>query len=356
MHSYFDRCAGEPFEPLQALKDRRERQPSWGAASEEVTQIPIIYDSSYTAKRSVANWEMLEPSSESMSAGQDGSFENIFLLIGCFNAPPYEKNRLLMLEEEIKKTEACQKWNERRPFYRPSEEALCRLNKAFWRALKDIHQIMISDMKKYNKHNDFYTIWIHNQCLCFKLFHHGGPSRHSEHGDHPGGGHRGGVRQLDHRTLRGLSDVPLEAVSTTMILAIIILATIIGNVLVITSVFPYRPSLQNMFIVSLAVSNVTVAVLVMPLNVACTPHVPVEVRLPSLKDVAHVRRPVLHDLHPAPLRHRPGQVLGDSRSHQLRQQEDSEEGARHDCRRLGGQHDHLCPTPHRMERLARGLH
>ncbi|CAL1283086.1 unnamed protein product [Larinioides sclopetarius] len=65
---------------------------------------------------------------------------------------------------------------------------------------------------------------------------------------------------------------PLEAVSTAVILAIIILATIIGNVLVIISVFTYRPlqNVQNMFIVSLAVADITVAVLVMPLNVAYT--------------------------------------------------------------------------------------
>ncbi|GFV43276.1 putative tyramine receptor 2 [Trichonephila clavipes] len=65
---------------------------------------------------------------------------------------------------------------------------------------------------------------------------------------------------------------PLEAVSTAVVLAIIILATIIGNVLVIISVFTYRPlqNVQNMFIVSLAVADITVAVLVMPLNVAYT--------------------------------------------------------------------------------------
>ncbi|GIY35012.1 hypothetical protein CEXT_511491 [Caerostris extrusa] len=49
--------------------------------------------------------------------------------------------------------------------------------------------------------------WTHKQCLHCKLFHHGGPTRHSEHGDHPGGGYSGSVRQHDHRTLRGLPDV-----------------------------------------------------------------------------------------------------------------------------------------------------
>lgn len=49
-----------------------------------------------------------------------------------------------------------------------------------------------------------------------------------------------------------------------------ICATIVGNVLVILSVFTYRPlnSVQNYFIVSLAVADLTVALLVMPLNVA----------------------------------------------------------------------------------------
>lgn len=64
----------------------------------------------------------------------------------------------------------------------------------------------------------------------------------------------------------------LESAATAIILALIILSTIIGNVLVILSVFTYRPlqNVQNMFIVSLAVADITVAVLVMPLNVAYT--------------------------------------------------------------------------------------
>ncbi|KAG8177983.1 hypothetical protein JTE90_019994 [Oedothorax gibbosus] len=64
----------------------------------------------------------------------------------------------------------------------------------------------------------------------------------------------------------------LESAATAIILAFIILSTIIGNVLVILSVFTYRPlqNVQNMFIVSLAVADITVAVLVMPLNVAYT--------------------------------------------------------------------------------------
>lgn len=61
-----------------------------------------------------------------------------------------------------------------------------------------------------------------------------------------------------------------EAILTALALAFIIVSTIFGNVLVIMSVFTYRPlrNVQNMFIVSLAVADITVAVLVMPLNVA----------------------------------------------------------------------------------------
>jgi 5-hydroxytryptamine receptor 1 len=46
--------------------------------------------------------------------------------------------------------------------------------------------------------------------------------------------------------------------------------TIVGNILVILSVFTYKPLriVQNFFIVSLAVADLTVAILVLPLNVA----------------------------------------------------------------------------------------
>ncbi|XP_063221329.1 tyramine receptor 1 [Bacillus rossius redtenbacheri] len=61
-----------------------------------------------------------------------------------------------------------------------------------------------------------------------------------------------------------------EAALTTLTLVLIILLTVVGNVLVILSVFTYRPLriVQNFFIVSLAVADLTVAILVMPLNVA----------------------------------------------------------------------------------------
>ncbi|KFB51134.1 AGAP002519-PA-like protein [Anopheles sinensis] len=60
-----------------------------------------------------------------------------------------------------------------------------------------------------------------------------------------------------------------EAIGTALILSLIIIATIVGNILVILSVFTYRPLriVQNFFIVSLAVSDLTVAILVLPLNV-----------------------------------------------------------------------------------------
>ncbi|XP_077560318.1 putative G-protein coupled receptor No18 [Haemaphysalis longicornis] len=65
--------------------------------------------------------------------------------------------------------------------------------------------------------------------------------------------------------------VPLpEAIATVLILSAIVAGTVFGNVLVVLAIFTYRPlrSVQNMFIVSLAVADIAVALLVMPLNVA----------------------------------------------------------------------------------------
>nr|QRN45453.1 tyramine receptor tyr1A [Carausius morosus] len=61
-----------------------------------------------------------------------------------------------------------------------------------------------------------------------------------------------------------------EAAITSLTLVLVILLTVVGNVLVILSVFTYKPLriVQNFFIVSLAVADLTVAILVMPLNVA----------------------------------------------------------------------------------------
>jgi len=53
------------------------------------------------------------------------------------------------------------------------------------------------------------------------------------------------------------------------LMSVIIVATLVGNVLVILSVFTYRPlrHVQNFYIVSLAVADLAVAILVMPYNV-----------------------------------------------------------------------------------------
>jgi 5-hydroxytryptamine receptor 1 len=61
-----------------------------------------------------------------------------------------------------------------------------------------------------------------------------------------------------------------EAIGTAVILTLIIVVTIVGNILVILSVFTYKPLriVQNFFIVSLAVADLTVAILVLPFNVA----------------------------------------------------------------------------------------
>lgn len=60
-----------------------------------------------------------------------------------------------------------------------------------------------------------------------------------------------------------------QAILLTLILSFIIMVTIIGNTLVILSVFTYKPLriVQNFFIVSLAVADLTVAILVLPFNV-----------------------------------------------------------------------------------------
>lgn len=61
-----------------------------------------------------------------------------------------------------------------------------------------------------------------------------------------------------------------EAILTAIALSILIVGTIFGNILVILSVFTYKPLriVQNFFIVSLAVADLTVAILVLPFNVA----------------------------------------------------------------------------------------
>jgi hypothetical protein len=67
------------------------------------------------------------------------------------------------------------------------------------------------------------------------------------------------------------SSLPLwEAGLATLVLSFLIISTILGNALVILSVFTYRPLriVQNFFIVSLAVADLAVAILVMPFNVA----------------------------------------------------------------------------------------
>ncbi|CAG2055452.1 unnamed protein product, partial [Timema podura] len=61
-----------------------------------------------------------------------------------------------------------------------------------------------------------------------------------------------------------------EAALTAVTLTLIILLVIVGNILVILSVFTHKPLrlVQNFFIVSLAIADLTVAFLVLPLNVA----------------------------------------------------------------------------------------
>ncbi|CAH1398483.1 unnamed protein product [Nezara viridula] len=80
------------------------------------------------------------------------------------------------------------------------------------------------------------------------------------------------VSTLFHETPFGVAfAVPIwEGISTAIVLTLIIIFTIVGNILVILSVFTYKPLriVQNFFIVSLAVADLTVAILVLPFNVA----------------------------------------------------------------------------------------
>ncbi|KAL1433470.1 hypothetical protein MTO96_012532 [Rhipicephalus appendiculatus] len=56
---------------------------------------------------------------------------------------------------------------------------------------------------------------------------------------------------------------------TVLVLSAIVAGTMFGNVLALLAIFTNRPfrSVQNMFIVSLAVADITEALLVRPLNV-----------------------------------------------------------------------------------------
>ncbi|GBO19186.1 Octopamine receptor [Araneus ventricosus] len=61
-----------------------------------------------------------------------------------------------------------------------------------------------------------------------------------------------------------------QAIGTAVALGVIMIGTMIGNVLVIISVFTYKPlrNVQNIFLVSLAGADIAVSVCVMPFNVA----------------------------------------------------------------------------------------
>ncbi|XP_015917655.1 probable G-protein coupled receptor No18 [Parasteatoda tepidariorum] len=89
---------------------------------------------------------------------------------------------------------------------------------------------------------------------------------------------------LSNETVSGLSSITREnissseidevmlmhAIGTAAALGVIMIGTVIGNVLVILSVFTYKPlrNVQNIFLVSLAGADIMVAVFVMPFNVA----------------------------------------------------------------------------------------
>ncbi|GIY67162.1 octopamine receptor [Caerostris extrusa] len=169
---------------------------------------------------------------------------------------------------------------------------------------------------------DSVTAVIHKQCLRFKLFHHGGSSRHSEHVEII---LKEDVVEADNTTTDPFKDYPMspEAVSTAVILAIIILRDHHRQRArhhIRLHLSPLQ-NVQNMFIVSLSVADITVAVLVRPMNIA-TPSCPSgSWDCPSARCGSRATSLCCTASYPAPLRHRPRQVLGDPRSHQLRQQE-----------------------------------
>jgi 5-hydroxytryptamine receptor 1 len=61
----------------------------------------------------------------------------------------------------------------------------------------------------------------------------------------------------------------LEAATTALVLTLVILVTLVGNILVVLSVFRYKPLriAQNFYLVSLAVADLTVALFVLPFSV-----------------------------------------------------------------------------------------
>ncbi|XP_054713664.1 probable G-protein coupled receptor No18 [Uloborus diversus] len=68
----------------------------------------------------------------------------------------------------------------------------------------------------------------------------------------------------------GLTMPLLQAILTAIVLGVIMFGTMVGNILVVLSVFTYKPlrNVQNIFLVSLAAADIAVAVFVMPFNVA----------------------------------------------------------------------------------------
>ena len=73
----------------------------------------------------------------------------------------------------------------------------------------------------------------------------------------------------------------------------------------------------------------------------------------GLQDVADERRPLLHSIHPQPVRHRPGSILGNHRSHQLRSEAYAQTRLVMDCQRVDRLAGHQLTPTLRLEQLAR---
>ena len=75
---------------------------------------------------------------------------------------------------------------------------------------------------------------------------------------------------FEHLLNSRLWGITIEKWLITLPLLVVMLFTMVGNILVVISIFTYNPlrNVQNMFLVSLAISDITVAVCVMPFSVA----------------------------------------------------------------------------------------
>lgn len=176
---------------------------------------------------------------------------------------------------------------------------------------------------------------------------------------------------------------PLEAIGTAIALSMIIVLTIVGNILVILSVFTYKPLriVQNFFIVSLAVGEINTLLNNMfeqylkrinlihifhswfnSSNSSSTIECSLLITGKMAFWEAHVqimvdfRCALLHCLDIKFVCHCPGQILGHHRPHQLCTKANSRKSAVPHYGCLGSVTTHKFSTFDRLEWLARWIH